>query len=263
MRPVLYSSHTLADFLRHRTVATMTELAAALGNPTRRTVVRKLAELPLLTSYSHAGRYHALGESARFDENGLWFVGSVRFSAHGTLRATARALVPRAPAGRFPQELDALLHVRCSDALRHLARLGLLARFQLAGRFLYCSAKPDRQQRQLQARRAALSPPPADQASDISTARHTFLGTLDERQRRLYAGLASLERGHGGDRHVAALTGLHPSTVARGRRELLAGDAGGGRVRRPGAGRPRAEKKPSRDRRAGGTARTRHRRRPL
>ena len=256
MRPVLYSSHTFADFLRHRTVATMTELAAALGNPTRRTVVCKLAELPLLTSYSHAGRYHALTESARFDENGLWFVGSVRFSTHGTLRATARALVPRAPAGRFPQELDALLHVRCSDALRHLARLGLLARFQLAGRFLYCSAKPDRQQRQLQARRArraALSPPPAGQASDISTARHTFLGTLDERQRRLYAGLASLERGHGGDRHVAALTGLHPSTVARGRRELLAGDAGAA---------PR-RKKPSRDRRAGGTARTRHRRRPL
>jgi hypothetical protein len=37
--------------------------------------------------------------------------------------------------------------------------------------------------------------------------------------------------------------GLTEQTVARGRRELLAGDVQRGRVRRVGGGRPRAEKK--------------------
>ncbi len=64
-----------------------------------------------------------------------------------------------------------------------------------------------------------------------------FYGLLDERQRRLYAGLEALKVGHGGDAQIAELLGLDPTTVARGRRELLAGEVEPGRVRRPGAGR--------------------------
>ena len=50
-----------------------------------------------------------------------------------------------------------------------------------------------------------------------------FLATLDEKQKRLYAGLEALKLGHGGDRLIADLLSLDAHTVARGRRELLAG----------------------------------------
>jgi len=71
-----------------------------------------------------------------------------------------------------------------------------------------------------------------------------FCSMLDERQRRLYAGLESLKLGHGGDAHIASLIGLDPHTVARGRQELLSGDLSPDRVRAPGGGRLAQEKKP-------------------
>ncbi len=250
MPPTLYPTSSLAGLLRRETVASMPRIMAALGTSTRRTVVRKLAALDHLTSYSHAGRFYALPESARFDEHGLWSFRGIRFSSHGTLRATAEALVRSAPAGLFVPELDALLQVGSGDALRYLASQQRLAREKFDGRFLYCTPATDRRRRQILARRAAAAPvadlpaPPAiSSRPDLRDARSLFLDLLDERQRRLFAGLASLERGHGGDRRAAALTGLNPSTVARGRRELLSGNVPRHRVRRPGGGRHRVEKK--------------------
>jgi len=66
---------------------------------------------------------------------------------------------------------------------------------------------------------------------------------LDERQRRLLAGLEALRLGHGGTRLVAQITELDEKTVRRGRREVTdANSSPLGRVRRAGAGRPKAEK---------------------
>jgi hypothetical protein len=66
---------------------------------------------------------------------------------------------------------------------------------------------------------------------------------LDEKQRRLYAGVEALKYGVGGDKWIAGLLGMHLQTVARGRRELLAGDIEVGRTRKVGGGRKRVEKK--------------------
>jgi hypothetical protein len=67
---------------------------------------------------------------------------------------------------------------------------------------------------------------------------------LDERRRRLFAGLLASERGRGGVTLLARVTGLSRTTVLRGQQELERGiPRDGGRVRRPGGGRPRAEKK--------------------
>ena len=70
-----------------------------------------------------------------------------------------------------------------------------------------------------------------------------FASLLDERQRRLFAGLESLKCGWGGDRRIAALLGIDPSTVATGRRQLVERDVEVDRVRRAGGGRTPAEKK--------------------
>jgi hypothetical protein len=67
---------------------------------------------------------------------------------------------------------------------------------------------------------------------------------LDEQQRRWFAALESKKVGHGGDRLLALITGLHVDTIRRGREELDAGlqDRPTDRVRRPGAGRPPVKK---------------------
>ena len=63
---------------------------------------------------------------------------------------------------------------------------------------------------------------------------------LSELQWRLLLGAQARSLGRGGVKRVAALAGVHPDTVGRGARELEAGVEPDGRVRRAGAGRPRA-----------------------
>ena len=71
------------------------------------------------------------------------------------------------------------------------------------------------------------------------------LSRLDEQQRRWVAALEAQRLGYGGFHAVAAITGLHPETIRRGRDELAADlrDRPTGRVRRPGGGRPAAPQK--------------------
>jgi transposase len=60
---------------------------------------------------------------------------------------------------------------------------------------------------------------------------------LDERQRRLLLGTEATELGRGGIKTVAAATGVHPDTVARGVREVEGQPEPQLRVRAPGGGR--------------------------
>ncbi len=69
-----------------------------------------------------------------------------------------------------------------------------------------------------------------------------LVSTLDEHQRRLYVGLESQRLGHGGDRLLAQITGLSVDTIAAGRRELQTAQQTE-RIRGPGGGRRRVEKK--------------------
>ena len=75
-----------------------------------------------------------------------------------------------------------------------------------------------------------------------------LMSRLDEQQRRWYAAVESAKLGHGGDRAVARITGLHVDTIRRGREELAESLGGrpADRVRLPGGGRPALEKSPPR-----------------
>jgi hypothetical protein len=67
---------------------------------------------------------------------------------------------------------------------------------------------------------------------------------LDERQRRLFAGLLAMRRGHGGILAVAEITGLSRTTIRRGLAELQRGVGLTRRgIRKPGGGRKLLEKK--------------------
>lgn len=251
MRPTLYTPDAAAALIRKQKIASLPELMAALGTDARRTAFRKLRELSCHTSYSHCGRYYTLDEVAEFDHLGLWSHREVWFSARGTLLATAAALVESAELGYFVEELDNILHVGTKDALRKLVRATRLAREEVAGRFLYCAAEASRRRQQLLARRARLAEPgliaPLPEAAllpeELRAAIVLFFSLLDEKQRRLYAGLEALKTGRGGDARIAELLGLDVGTVARGRRELLAQDVEVERVRAAGGGRKPVEKK--------------------
>lgn len=65
-----------------------------------------------------------------------------------------------------------------------------------------------------------------------------ILSRLDEQQRRWVAALEAQRLGYGGFNEVAAITGLHPETIRRGRDELAGDlkDRPANRVRLPGGG---------------------------
>lgn len=74
---------------------------------------------------------------------------------------------------------------------------------------------------------------------------NVLLSRLDEQQRRWVAAREAMRLGHGGFQRIAEITGLHPETIRRGRDELddELRDRPIDRVRSPGGGRPRVEKK--------------------
>lgn len=250
MSTIRHPTETLVNLLRERKIATMPELVAALGT-VERTVFRKLTELSYHASYSHCGRYYTLDELADFDGRGLWWCGSVGFSLHGTLLATVEAMVNCSDRGHVAGELDDILHVATKDVLRKLVIDGRLAREKVGDQYLYCSVESAAMQRQLIARKTLLAEPAiggplpstAIMSDDLKAAIVLFFSLLDEKMRRLYAGLESLKFGHGGDTRIAALLGLDPGTVARGRAQLMSRDIEVDRTRRAGAGRPATKKK--------------------
>ncbi len=73
----------------------------------------------------------------------------------------------------------------------------------------------------------------------------TLAPFLDERGRRLVAAAEAFTAGYGGITAVATATGMAPSTIGRGLKEL-AQDEPSERIRRPGAGRkPATSKEPT------------------
>jgi hypothetical protein len=242
MRPIRIAIQPLLDLFQRFRALTMPEMKAALGTEADLTVFRKLSSLSYQTSYSHRGGFYTLKSIPRFDAQGLWCCRGAWFSRHGTLLNTAVALVETAPGGYWAAEVEEVLHVPVKDALRQLVQSERLHRQEFKGHYLYLANERGRRQEQW-ATRQALQPAVDSQEEEFRAARALLFSLLDEQQRRLFAGLESFKLGHGGDRELAQALGLDEQTVARGRRELLAGDVDPKRVRRPGGGRPRAEKK--------------------
>ena len=241
----------LRQLLLEHKIATMPELKVALGTEVDLTVFRKLREVAYRSSYSHRGKYYTLDEIARFDAMGLWSFRSVWFSKHGTLLHTCEILVTESDAGYATDELENVLHVGVKDPLRKLNREGRIVREKVLGRFVHFAADGSVRQEQFRARRV-WDTHPSDPSfgagvrvvpDELKAAIVLFFSFLDERQRRLYAGLESLKLGHGGDTRIAELLGLNLDTVAKGRRQLLSRDVELQRVRRKGGGRKPAEKK--------------------
>lgn len=251
MRTAQFHADALVRLLEKHQVATMAELKRALGTEVDMTVLRKLRAIPYLTSYSHRGGYYTLRSLAEFDTRGLWSHGAVRFSKYGTLIDTVAEFVIRASAGHLASELVAELQVEVKQPLLNLVRAGRVAREYFGGLYLYTSPDAKRRRQQRLARQATYLEEPfgpiaagaAATPDEVKAAIVLFLSTLDEKQRRLFAGLESLRVGRGGDRRIAEWTGMDVHTIAKGRHELATRDLQLDRIRRPGGGRRSVEKK--------------------
>jgi len=251
MKTPRYHLTVLKAFLSKHKVATIEQLGTALGNPARCTVFRKLSELDYISSYSHRGKYYTLRSFARFTAQGLWRFRSVGFSRFGNLLETLEAFVQRSPAGYSAGELKEILGVKTKHALTQLVREGRLQREKIEAAYVYFSmekslARKQRRARTVHAKTSLATVMVANPELAVEEAKATILlfsSMLNEKQRRLYAGLESLKLGHGGDIHIASLLGMDPHTVSRGRQELINADCGSDTVRASGGGRLSQEKK--------------------
>lgn len=239
-----------AFFLKHQ-VATIEQLGTALGSPARCTVFRKLSELDSISSYSHRGKYYTLRAIARFTAQGLWRFRSAWFSRFGNLLETVEAFVQRSDTGYSAGELKEMLGIKTRHALTQLTRDGRLQREKIKASYVYFSPEKSLARRQLRARKAhakaslatVMVTNPDLAVEEAKATILLFSSMLNEKQRRLYAGLESLKLGHGGDAHIASLLGMDSHTVSRGRQELSNADCGGDTVRASGGGRFSQEKK--------------------
>jgi hypothetical protein len=251
MRPEKFTIDPLIQFLQRQDTATLDEMKKVIGDPAPVTLFRKLRRIDYLSSYSHRGKYYALKERAQFDRRGLWVCRDAHFSRYGTLLDTIEAWVDQAERGCFAQELAAALEVEVKGTLLKLVRQERVTREEVSGKYLYCSVNPGRRCAQVMARTLPMRkesvfspfPKPAVKDEELACATAFFVSGLNERQRRLFAGLESLRTGRGGDEAVARAMGMDPHTVAKGRRELQAYDLEFQGVRRKGGGRKPVEKK--------------------
>lgn len=239
----------LITLFKSRLVATAPEIMGVLGTKSRMTAYRVMQRHGGLSSYSHKGSFYTLDRVAKFDSRGLWSHQEARFSRWGTLMRTTVHFVESSDAGYYTPELDVELQIETKEPLLAAFRSGKISREKVAGRYLYCAANEVARESQLRARTHPSIPVGSDTEeqdspiSQVKAALVLFVSSLDEKQRRLYAGLESLKLGHGGDRVIAELLEIDPRTVSRGRRELLAEEVDTSRVRKLGGGRPRVEKK--------------------
>ncbi|MHC4308163.1 MAG: hypothetical protein ACYSR7_06025 [Planctomycetota bacterium] len=251
MRTEKYFLKNLGAFFKRHKIATLDQIQRALGNPKERTVFRKLKSLDYLSSYSHRGMFYTLQSIAKFNTEGLWSHQEIWFSRFGNLLDTATAFIENSEAGYSSAELCEALHVETKHCLLKLVRVGLLRREKFQGCYVYFSSEPKKYRSQMKAREQRKHKPfttvlvaNPDLAEDEAKAVILlFISSLDERQRRLYAGLESLKLGYGGDSYIADLFGMDPHTVARGRLDLEHGDWKANRLRAEGGGRSSVEKK--------------------
>lgn len=250
MAPKKIDESILKGLLKGNKIATLSEMKAALKTNSTMTIFRKLKDLEYISSYSHRGKYYSLFDIADFDDFGLWSHQSVWFSKYGNLVETVKDFIDNSSAGYSAKEMESILHVEVKQALLNLYKKNRIDRERIEKVYVYFSNAPKRSTSQRLNRKDQVACIPFEVTSEID--RHSnelkaaiilFFSLLDEKQRRLYAGLESVKIGHGGDKKIADLLGLDVHTVARGRTELFTDSVELEGTRKRGAGRKPVEKK--------------------
>ena len=148
MRKEQYHSDELKQLILNKKMSTMVEMKEVVGTKVDATIFRKLRQLNYIRSYSHRGKYYSLPEVARFSPQGFWTCRDVHFSKQGSLLNTIEHHVDRSVSGYFESELESLLHVTVRVAVLKLIKEKKISRQKLSGRYLYCSPRKRKRDRQ-------------------------------------------------------------------------------------------------------------------
>ncbi len=249
MKKISKYSKRLLNILKKKKIATMEELKIILDTHSRMTVFRRLKELNYITSYSHSGKFYSLNRVAKFNNVGLWFFKSILFSQYGTLIKTLELFINESEKGYAASELENILNVKVDDSLLILVKNKIIIRKKISGIYIYFSRNFRLRKQQELFRKdfindvGELKLQPEILLNELKAALIIFFSLLDEKQRRLYAGLESLKVGHGGDKYIAELLEINEKTVARGRKELVENNMEIDTIRKKGAGRQKIQKK--------------------
>lgn len=250
MKRSVVPSDKVASYFNKVKTATLHGLKEMLNTTSTMTIFRRLKSLGYLSSYSHRGKYYTLADIPQFDSSGLWSFNSVWFSRYGNLLETVKSFIEDSHAGWSAQEVENILHVEVKRPLLQLYQKDKIYREKSAGVYIYYTTHPDRKRSQfltrkeMNAQTSIRLPVQIDELShELKAAIILFFSILDERQRRLYAGLEAQKIGHGGDRQIAELLGMDVHTVAKGKRELFGNEIVGEGIRKNGGGRKMTEKK--------------------
>lgn len=126
------------NIFRKKKVLAIDELVSLLQCGIR-TVRRRLKIWQARTSYNRNGRYYALPDIAKFDENGLWKCKKMFFSKFGNLRKTLVGVVERSGAGLNAFEIGELLGLPAHTFLSHFKENLSLRREKVHGLYVYFS----------------------------------------------------------------------------------------------------------------------------
>src|SRR5437763_4564785 len=96
MRPEKYRTSRLVRWFEKMRILTWERVAQALGNPSRITVFRKLAQLEVRSCYSHRGHYHTRDRVRTETKTARGAFRAVDFFRHGALQ-TPTALLAEHP----------------------------------------------------------------------------------------------------------------------------------------------------------------------
>jgi hypothetical protein len=243
-------SQQIKALILSKKIVTFEEIIRHTGVNARMTLIRKLREISYLTSYSHKGKYYSLESLPKFSEEGLWSYQSVYFSKFHTLLNTCYEFINSSESGYTTKELQNKLYVEVKLSLLKLYKTGKVYRKKINGEYVYFNKFYLRRKQQIilrqsqnKARVLTIDKLTSNFITDeLKAAIMLFYSILDEKERRLYAGLESLKIGHGGNQLISELLGINPETVSKGRNELIRGDFEKNKTRKKGGGRPAIKK---------------------
>ncbi len=145
----------IQKLLRAHTIMSLKQLRLELGNRPRSSLFRDLQKLDLVTSYTHAGQYHALKSVVRFDGQGLWFFEQAGFAQHGTLKNALVHTISNAQVGMTQNELKSLFRIKVQNTLTHLIKSDKVGRQRLPDHaYVYLNVDKHKAEDQLQRRLA-------------------------------------------------------------------------------------------------------------
>lgn len=143
----------ICKLLQSNTVLSLKRLRLEFNARSRSSFFRDLKKLNLITSYTHAGQYHAFSTTANYNDYGLWFYDEIGFSKYGTLKNTLIHIISNEEIGMTHKELKSKLCAKVQNTLTTLVKEKLIDRKLLYNRnYLYLNANKEINKIQLEKR---------------------------------------------------------------------------------------------------------------